>query len=181
MNVFVACSSMNNIEEKYFEYAKELCNLLKIYDDEVFIGGKIGIMGFIVNNLRGFKKEPNIIITDLYKNELSDEDIKKTIVEDTDDRLEYILDNCTCSIVFPGGLGTLSELFQFMEAKRSDKRNMEIILLNIDGFYDGVLATLKELKELGFLNRDIEQLLHVATNISDLDNMYKNIKEKGEM
>ncbi len=181
MKVFVACSSMTKIEDKYFNYAKELCNLLNKYDDEVYVGGKIGIMGYISDTLRSWGKDTNIIITELYKNELTKEDKLYTVVNNTEDRLHMLLSECDTLVVFPGGLGTLSELFEVMESKRSDKRNIDIIILNIDNYYDDVIAVLKKYEKNGFLNKKLEDLSYIVSSIQEFDLVYSKIKEENNV
>ncbi|MEG2351572.1 MAG: LOG family protein [Bacilli bacterium] len=178
MNVFIACSSKDNIDEKFYQYAKEVSNLLIETKDEVFVGGKIGIMGFIANYVRKNNIEPNIVITKKYQSEIAKEDKKVFIAESVNDRINYFLNKTELFIVFPGSLGTLNELFMALESKRTDGSNLDIILLNIDGFYDDVIKVFENHANGKFFDENIHDFMYVARSINELKSYYKEVREK---
>ena len=56
-------------------------------------------------------------------------------------------------IALPGGYGTLAELLEVITAKQLGQidGDVRIGVLNINGFYDGLLAFFKQAEEAGFL------------------------------
>ena len=64
--------------------------------------------------------------------------LKLTITKGESDRLAKII-ACDEIIIMPGGTGTLEELLFVNETSRSNEHKKNITLVNIDGFYNGLL------------------------------------------
>jgi uncharacterized protein (TIGR00730 family) len=56
-------------------------------------------------------------------------------------------------IALPGGFGTLDELFEVLTWSQLAIHQHPIGVLNIDGFFDGILACLDTMVARGFLRR----------------------------
>ncbi|KAL6514294.1 hypothetical protein OROMI_034306 [Orobanche minor] len=61
-------------------------------------------------------------------------------VSNIQDRMISMLHNADAFIALPGGFGTLDELFQVVSWAQLNIHRKPIGLLNVDGFYDGLLA-----------------------------------------
>lgn len=53
------------------------------------------------------------------------------------------LKTCDRAIVLPGGTGTLEELLYLNETARSAEHNLKIDVVNIDGYFDGLLQQIQ--------------------------------------
>jgi len=47
-------------------------------------------------------------------------------------------------VVAPGGFGTYDELFEILTLKQLDRHNKAVVIYNVNGFYDKLLAFFKE-------------------------------------
>ena len=56
-------------------------------------------------------------------------------------------------IALPGGFGTLDELFKVLTWGQLAIHDRAVGILNVDGFFDGLLTTLDVMVERGFLHR----------------------------
>ena len=65
----------------------------------------------------------------------------------------------------PGGLGTLEELFEIIVGKQLRFHAKPIILLNIDRFFDPLLALLNHGIEQKFIKPKARELFFVAENV----------------
>lgn len=63
-------------------------------------------------------------------------------------------------IALPGGVGTFEELLEIITWRKLDLFDGEVVIFNIDGYYDNLLAMLRTAEERHFMN---EQLWRVAT------------------
>ena len=63
-------------------------------------------------------------------------------MKDEAHRLRTIKKSAIC-VILPGGSGTIEELFYVNETARADEHNMEMFLVNVDGFYDGILKQIE--------------------------------------
>ena len=68
-------------------------------------------------------------------------------------------------MTLPGGLGTLEEIFEIMVGKQLRYHAKPIVLLNIDGFYDPLLAMIEHRIEQQFIKPKARELYDVATTV----------------
>ena len=83
--------------------------------------------------------------------------------EELSDRKDKMIALSDCFIAVPGGIGTLDELFSILAMKASDRLRGEIVLYNVNGFYDGLIACLEAMERGGFLYSNLEELYRVET------------------
>ena len=76
----------------------------------------------------------------------------------------------------PGGIGTLGELIEAIELKRSGNYNFDIIILNIDDYYNNIISFLKLTKKKKFLTNDLNELIIVCNTLRSLKVEYNRIK-----
>ena len=74
------------------------------------------------------------------------------LVEDMRERKHKLLTGSDAVVALPGGCGTLEELFEAITLKRLGLYFNPIVLLNTDGFYDGLQSFLRHVIEQKFLN-----------------------------
>ena len=74
------------------------------------------------------------------------------LVEDMRERKHKLLTGSDAVVALPGGCGTLEELFEAITLKRLGLYFNPIVLLNTDGFYDGLQAFLGHVIAHKFLN-----------------------------
>lgn len=71
-------------------------------------------------------------------------------------------------IALPGGYGTLEELFEMVTWAQLGLHKKPVGLLNINGFYDHLIAFVNNMVEVGLLNKQNQEMLLVADNIEEL-------------
>jgi uncharacterized protein (TIGR00730 family) len=71
-------------------------------------------------------------------------------------------------ISLPGGYGTLEELFEILTWSQLGLHQKPIGLLNVNGFYNGLLELLQTMVKKGFLKQENYDLLLVDTTIKGL-------------
>jgi len=87
-------------------------------------------------------------------------------VKNLSDRKDYIKDKSDILIVFPGGIGSMDELFDSWASFNLGFHNKKIILANIDGFYDPLLNFLDRLKSEHFMHEFAPNPVIVAQSVS---------------
>ena len=83
--------------------------------------------------------------------------------EELSDRKDKMIALSDMFIAVPGGIGTLDELFSILAMKASDRLHGEIVIYNVNGFFDGLLDCLKQMECGGFLYSRLEDLFRVET------------------
>ena len=83
------------------------------------------------------------------------------VVKDLHERKAMRADLSDGFIAMPGGIGTLEELFEIFTWSQLGLHDKPIGLLNVNGFYDGLMTFLKHVVAQGFLKAgQASQLLH---------------------
>ncbi|KAL6581404.1 hypothetical protein OROMI_007337 [Orobanche minor] len=84
------------------------------------------------------------------------------------DRIMSMGDNDDAFVVLPGGLDTLEDLFQMLSWAQMNIHQKPVGVLNVDGFFDGLLDFLDSLVEEGFVSLLSRRLLLCATTPQEL-------------
>ncbi len=71
-------------------------------------------------------------------------------------------------VALPGAFGTMDELFEILTDAQLGLHHCPIVLLNVSGFYDGLLQQLAKFEEEGYLRPFHRSLLAVATSVDEI-------------
>lgn len=92
-------------------------------------------------------------------------------------RLEQFHALCDSVIILPGGYGTLHELLDFLVHNQFGLDNKHIIMLNINGFWSGLLKQFHEMNEQKLLSSAHLNALTIVESVSEcidvLDGNYR--------
>ena len=88
--------------------------------------------------------------------------------EDLTDRKQLMMDHSDVFLVLPGGIGTLDELFTVVAAATLDYHHKPVILYNMKGFWDSLIACLDDLHARGVTRRQWRFYIQVVTTLEEL-------------
>jgi cytokinin riboside 5'-monophosphate phosphoribohydrolase len=80
-------------------------------------------------------------------------------------RKEMLENRCDAMIALPGGLGTLEEFFEVVVGRQLGFHSKPIVLLNIAGYFDPLLAMIEHGVELRFIKPECRKLYFVADSV----------------
>ena len=173
LSVCVFGSSSDRTPENFLKAGYDLGSLLAKKNYKcVNGGGKFGVMG-AVN--RGLIDSKGISIGVIHSKWVVDIDemqhgMTKMIVADGDNLVErkrLLFENSDCFVSLPGGPGTFDELFEFICEKQLGFHNKPVVIVNIDNYYDGIIAQLNEAKDKKLLHSNVENMVYICSNIED--------------
>lgn len=175
MQVFIGCSSSNDIDEIYLKESAKLAQTLCDYNCSLLFGSsEEGMMGAIY---KVFKENNCKIISVLPRENcgiLSEVQCDETIyVDQTSDQLKYLVNNGDLTIILPGGFGTLSELMTSIQCKKLGEHNKPIIIYNVNGFYDKIIKQFDEIEKEKFDLTNQDDLYEVINNCKDIEKYLK--------
>ena len=84
------------------------------------------------------------------------------------ERMGRMLDHSDAFIALPGGLGTLEEIFQIVSWSQLNIHHKPIGLLNVKGFYDGLLSFLDHAVEQHFITPSARRSIISASKPEEL-------------
>lgn len=153
-SVAVFCGSQNGIKAIYVHHAGQLGKLLaERHIDLVYGGGNSGLMGTIANAaLAAGGNVTGVIPQRLVDRERAHTGLSKIyIVNDMHTRKRKMYSLCDAVVILPGGNGTMDEMFETITWNVLKIHHKKIFLLNIDGFYDFLIAQMETMRREGFL------------------------------
>jgi hypothetical protein len=112
-----------------------------------------------------------IIHRSFYVDHGEDPRIKDLVIVDGKDlteRKDKLFQNSDCIIVMPGGVGTFNEFWDGVDSKSLNMKDMAkkcIVLVNIDGYYDGFIQQMERSFMDGILYHRVEDYFHVVSDV----------------
>jgi uncharacterized protein (TIGR00730 family) len=162
----VFCGSSTGEKEVYATAARRLGQALAARGlGLVFGGGHIGLMGVLADAvLAAGGQVIGVIPRSMVARELAHGGLTELhVVETMHQRKALMADLSDAFAALPGGFGTADELFEILTWSQLGLHDKPIGLLNIDGFFDPLLAWLERCTAEGFLRESHSDLLRVAT------------------
>ncbi len=168
--VCVYCGSRVPNDPEIVELAKRLgSTFAKENTGLVYGGGKVGIMGVIADAcLTNGGEVIGVIPTAIKEMEVAHTGL--TALHETQDMhtrkamLESLSD---VFLVLPGGFGTLDEFFEILTWRQLGFHNKPIILMNLNGYFDGLMHFVERALKEDFIRVKALDLFSVVTNFDD--------------
>ena len=136
----------------------------------VYGGGRVGLMGIVADAVMNAGGHViGVIPKALMDTEVGHQHISQLlIVKDMHERKALMAEHADAFIALPGGLGTLEELFETLTWAQLGFHEKPIGLLNVNGFYNGLVAFIAHQVREGFVREEHARLLFNETDASAL-------------
>lgn len=132
--------------------------------DLVYGGGRLGLMGLIADSvLEGGGRVFGVIPKALVDLEVAHEGVTELHTVGTmHERKAKMTDLADAFLALPGGIGTLDELFEAWSWNALGYHKKPFCLLNVDGYWDGMITFIDHATSSGFLSEQRRSQLLVA-------------------
>ena len=170
-SVCVYCGTGNAVNPLYKTAATELGQTLAASSVRlVYGGGSVGLMGIVSEScMLAGGRVMGIIPGHLSEKEGQKHDITELVVVDSmHTRKHMMVENSDGFVVLPGGLGTLDETFEILTWKYLGLHDKPVVLVNINGFYDPLVATIKHMVAEGFTPTHHLDMFVVVNRVQDV-------------
>ncbi|KAA0179715.1 TIGR00730 family Rossman fold protein [Cupriavidus cauae] len=164
-SVCVYCGSSPGNRPEYAQAARAMGRALA---DKglalVYGGGKVGLMGMVADAvLEHGGTAIGIIPEALMHKEIGHAGLTELhVVRNMHERKQMMADRADAFVAMPGGIGTYEELFETFTWLQLGYHAKPVGVLNVAGFYDGMLGFLRHAVGEGFLKPEHAGLLRVA-------------------
>jgi uncharacterized protein (TIGR00730 family) len=120
----------------------------------VYGGGKAGLMGIVAEaTLQADGRVVGVIPKALVEKEWALHQCTELhIVETMHERKRMMAERADAFLALPGGIGTFEELFEVWTWRQLGYHDKPVGLLNVGGYYDGLLAFLRATVDQQFLS-----------------------------
>lgn len=179
-SICVFCGSSEGNDTAIIEAASVLGKTLAERDITLVYGAaKIGIMGLVAKaSLDANGKVVGVIPEFLKLKEVVHLGLTQIITtQNMHERKLILQEKSDGFIALPGGMGTFEELFEILTWLQLGLHSKPIGLLNVNHFYDDLIAMLEKMVKKGFLKMDNLELLLVDDDIDSLLNKMENFKD----
>ncbi|KVI00695.1 probable cytokinin riboside 5'-monophosphate phosphoribohydrolase LOGL10 [Cynara cardunculus var. scolymus] len=169
--ICVFCGSRPGFRSSFTDAALELGQeLVKREIGLVYGGGSVGLMGLISQTVfNGGCHVLGVIPRALLPHEISGETVGELrIVADMHQRKSIMAENADAFIALPGGYGTMEELMEMITWSQLGIHDKPVGLLNVDGYYNSLLALFDKGVEEGFIEVLERKIMVSADTVQDL-------------
>ncbi len=153
-SICIYCGSAVGASPVYAQAARQLAQGMVANNiGLVYGGGNIGLMGVIASEVMRLGGEATGVIPKaLLDKEIGHLGLTRLhIVKDMHERKAMMAELSDGFIAMPGGVGTLEELFEVFTWFQLGLHDKPIGLLNVSGFYDGLIQFIQHLVSEQFL------------------------------
>ena len=175
--IAVFCSASANIDHVYMEKAEEFGAWMGQHDKWLIYGGtNMGLMNVLASATKangGFVMGvvPTIVEERGRVSDLLDVTFR---TENLSDRKDVMLREADIAVALPGGVGTLDEIFHVMAAATIGYHHKQVVLYNVNGFWNGIIEFLRGLEEQRFAHNPLDNYFKVANSFDELVNILDN-------
>ena len=170
MRIAITSSSREQIDDTYKEESRKIIEYLANQGYELNWGaGDRGIMGICYdefdkrgNKIYGYTTSLYVYMLDNLKN------ATHVICDDTFELKKGLFTDSDAIICLPGGIGTISEIFTYLEEIRSNGKEKKIIICNINGWFNKYKEALDESINNNFIDESINNSFIITNSIEEI-------------
>jgi uncharacterized protein (TIGR00730 family) len=165
VRVAVFCGSSSRVSERYRAAAQRVgAELARGGHVLIYGGARVGLMGAMADAALAAGGTVHGVILDAFvARDVHHPGIDSLHqVDDMRKRKQGLDERADAFIALPGGLGTLEELAEILSFRKLGLHARRLVLLNVDGFYDPLVAQLERFVSDGFDRKDVEEYLAIT-------------------
>lgn len=134
----------------------------------VYGGNRVGLMGVLADAARSAGGRvvgitPRLMVDEGIADEACDELV---VTDDMRVRKGLLESRGDAFVALPGGLGTFEELFEILVGRILGYHDKPIVLLNVAGYYDPLLAMIEHGIDQQFIRPKVRQAYRVADTVA---------------
>lgn len=162
MKICIFCGASSSLDPEVERQVKVVMKSFHAHQVELVYGGAaIGVMGSLANELINLGGEVTGIIPQrLMLKEVAHAGLTKLhITKDMHERKQMMYKMSDAFLIFPGGMGTLDELFEILTWRQLGIHQKPIAILNVNGYFDSLLNFLDHAVAQGLVKQKDRDLL----------------------
>lgn len=167
--IAVFCGSSPGGHSKFADAARALGRrIVEQGAHVVYGGGATGLMGAVADGaLEAGGRVVGVMPHFLSSAEIAHQNLTESIRVDTmHTRKSLMADRSSAFVIIPGGFGTYDEFIEIVTWKQLNLHAKPIVLLNLDGFFDGLLRQVDHAIECGFIRSEHRGLFEVVPSVA---------------
>ena len=177
MKICVFCSANQQIDPDFFTMTEELGRWAAKNGHSIVYGGvNQGLMESVgkaakESGGRTIGVVPMIVEKTGRTSDYVDVEIP---CDNLSDRKQLMMDQSDVFIALPGGIGTIDEVFTVAASATIGYHHKPVILYNMKGFWNSMIALLDDLQAKGMIRGDWHQYIKTADSIEEISRIVKS-------
>ena len=174
MKICVFCSANQQIDPDFFAMTEALGKWMAENGHSLVYGGvNQGLMECVAKAV----KEAGAMTIGVVPMKVEDTGRRSDYVDveipcdNLTDRKQLMMDQSDVFIALPGGLGTLDEVFTIAASATIGYHQKAVILYNMKGFWNELIALLDDLQAKGMIRGDWQQYIKKADSIEEISQL----------
>lgn len=170
-SICVYCGSRPGALPAYTEAAQQVGDWIGRHGGQlVYGGGRNGLMGVVAQaTLAAGGRVVGIIPQALVDKEAANTDCTELhVVQTMHERKRMMAERADTFVALPGGIGTFEELFEVWTWQQLGYHNKPLGLLNVAGYYDGLMGFLRSAVSQGFMSDWQMGMLRLSADSAEL-------------
>jgi uncharacterized protein (TIGR00730 family) len=171
-SVCIYCGSRTGLRPGYARDAAATGQMLARKGWRLVYGaGDVGLMGEVARAAQAAGGETmGVIPVHLLAREVGKRDLTTFVITETmHERKKVMFMNADAIVVLPGGAGSLDELFEVVTWRQLDLHRKPILLLNTEGYWNALLATIRQIVDEGFADASLAGFVQPVADIAGLE------------
>lgn len=178
MKICVFCSANSNVDREYFRLTEEFGHWAASEGHAIVFGGtSLGLMECVAKAAHdGGAMTIGVVPTKVEERDCVSGSMDVHIpCDNLNDRKELMMAQSDAFVALPGGIGTLDELFTVAASATIGYHRKPLVLYNMNGFWDSLVAMLDDLKEKGVIRGDWHSVIEVANTLEEVVAALNNV------
>ena len=174
MKICIFCSANEQIDPDFFRETEALGTWAAKNGHSIVYGGvNCGLMECVAkaaheNGGRTIGVIPRIIEKNGRISEYVDVEM---LCDNLSDRKQMMEDQSDVFIALPGGIGTLDEVFTIAASATIGYHKKRVILYNMKGFWNPLIAMLDELQDKGMIRGNWRDIIKTADSVDEISRL----------
>ncbi|MDE6002242.1 MAG: TIGR00730 family Rossman fold protein [Prevotella sp.] len=174
MKICVFCSANQQLDPAFFVATEELGRWLAQQGHTLVYGGvNQGLMECVAKAAHEAGGQTIGVIPQIIEKSgrISQYVDVEMLCDNLSDRKQLMADQSDVFIALPGGIGTLDEVFTIAASHTIGYHRKQVILYNVKGFWDSLLAMLDDLQQRGMVRGQWRDYISVANSLGELSSL----------
>ena len=171
MKICVFCSANQQIDPEFFTMTEELGTWAAKNGHSIVYGGvNQGLMECLGKAVKAHQGQTIGVVPMIVERSgrLSDYVDIEIPCDNLTDRKQLMMDQSDAFIALPGGIGTMDEVFTVAASATIGYHDKPLILYNMKGFWNPLIAFLDDLKAKGMIRGDWRDIIKTADSIEEI-------------
>ena len=171
MKICVFCSANEQIDAEFFTLTAELGKWAAESGHSIVYGGvNQGLMECVAKAAKtAGGRTIGVVPTKVEETGRTSDYVEIEIpCDNLTDRKQLMMDQSDVFIALPGGIGTLDEVFTVAASATIGYHHKPVILYNMKGFWNQLIALMDDLQARGMIRGDWHQYIKVAESLEDI-------------